>query len=93
MNAEQNALPRFRLELLLLLPNGVRLAVDVDGRYHYGDDDGNGGIYAILIAADRELTSGHHVFGSGRSTPHQSKAESVVKGFFTASFRKHGLLV
>ena len=32
-----NALLRFRMDFLLLLPAGARIVVEVDGKYHYAD--------------------------------------------------------
>ena len=35
-----NALLRFRMDFLLLLPAGVRIVVEVDGKHHYADHSG-----------------------------------------------------
>ena len=64
----RDALLRFRMDFLLLLPQRVRVVVEVDGKQHYSRDDGaaDPGTYAAMVAADRELKlSGYEVFRFG----------------------------
>jgi very-short-patch-repair endonuclease len=52
-----DALLRFRMDFLLLLPHWVRAVLEVDGKHHYARDDGLADTtrYAKMVAADREL--------------------------------------
>jgi very-short-patch-repair endonuclease len=91
------ALLRFRMDFLLLLPGGVRVVVEVDGKHHYARDDGRADPvkYAAMAAADRELKlAGYHVFHFGADELHdEAAAQSLVKAFFDALFKRHGVLV
>lgn len=51
------ALTRYRMDFLMLLPNEVRIVVEVDGLHHYADHAGAGNPdrYAAMVRADREL--------------------------------------
>lgn len=63
-----NALLRFRMDFLLLLPNGIRVVLEVDGRHHYAHEDGRAdpGRYGVLAAGDRDLKlAGYQVFRFG----------------------------
>jgi hypothetical protein len=53
-----DALLRFRMDFLMLLPNNVRVVIEVDGKHHYADAHGvaNSVAYAAMVAADREPT-------------------------------------
>ncbi|MGW4359527.1 hypothetical protein ACWEKU_12325 [Streptomyces californicus] len=64
------ALLRFRLDfLLLLLPHGQRIVLEVDGSQHYTRDRGHTpdtAKYAAMVAADRDLRlSGYEVYRFG----------------------------
>jgi very-short-patch-repair endonuclease len=90
------ALLRFRMDFLLLLPNGVRVVLEVDGKQHYANDEGRAdpARYATRVAADRELQlAGYHVFRFGadelRDKP---SAQAVAKSFFEALFKTHGVV-
>ena len=52
-----NALLRFRMDFLLLLPAGARIVVEVDGRHHYADQSGHAdpARYGAMASADRDL--------------------------------------
>jgi hypothetical protein len=56
------------MDFLLLLPGGVRVVLEVDGKTHYADDDGHAapGRYATMVKADRELKlSGYELYRFG----------------------------
>ncbi|HEV7485844.1 MAG TPA: hypothetical protein VGQ65_09185 [Thermoanaerobaculia bacterium] len=93
----RDALLRFRMDFLLLLPNGVRVVLEVDGKHHYARNDGQADPtrYAAMVAADRELTlAGYHVFRFGADELHDEAAAHVaVKMFFDALFKRHGVPV
>lgn len=89
------ALLRFRMDFLLLLPNGVRVVLEVDGKQHYANDEGRAdpAKYGTLVAADRELQlAGYHVFRFGaEELRDKPSAQAVAKSFFEALFRTYGV--
>jgi very-short-patch-repair endonuclease len=90
------ALLRFRMDFLLLLPHGVRVVLEVDGKHHYASDDGRADCarYATMVAADRELKlAGYHVFRFGAQELQEDAARGMVKEFFDALFRRLGVTV
>ncbi len=92
----REALLRFRMDFLLLLPQGIRIVVEVDGKHHYADDVGRADVvrYAQMVAADRELKlAGYHIFRFGAHELLGDSAEATVKLFFESLFRKYGVYV
>lgn len=90
----REALLRSRMDFLLLLPAGVRVVVEVDGKQHYAEEERASPVkYAALVAADRELQlRGYNVFRFGADELRDATAaHRVVKAFFTALFRKQGV--
>ena len=76
------ALSRFRMDFLLLLPRGARVVVEVDGKHHFAHEDGqaDGIRYATMVAADRELKlAGYEVFRFGAEELLADTAREVVK--------------
>jgi very-short-patch-repair endonuclease len=91
-----DALLRFRMDFLLLLPSGARAVVEVDGKHHYARDDGqaDGALYAAMVAGDRELKlAGYEVFRFGAEELQGDKARGVVKEFFDRLFKRYGVIV
>lgn len=90
-----DALARFRMDFLLLLPHGVRIVVEIDGKQHYAESDGQASPtkYAEMVAADRDLRLGeYNVYRFGAAElDGGEKARSAVKDFFERLFRKHGV--
>ncbi len=89
-----NALLRFRMDFLLLLPHGVRLVIEVDGKHHYADPQGNADVqrYAQMVEADRELKlSGYEVFRFGAAELQKPTSKADVKSFFEALFKRYGV--
>lgn len=89
-----DALLRFRMDFLLLLPQGVRVVLEVDGRQHYANDDGRAdpSLYAKMVEADRELKlSGYEVFRFGGAELQGDSARPMVKNFFDALFKRYGV--
>ncbi len=63
-----DALTRFRMDFLLLLPRGVRVVIEVDGKTHYSNErgDADSRTYAKTVSADRDLKlSGYEVYRFG----------------------------
>jgi very-short-patch-repair endonuclease len=90
-----DALARFRMDFLMLLPHGVRVVMEVDGRQHFSDDNGRGSParYGAMMAADRELRlGGYEVFRFGAAELDSSDAaRALVKAFFEALFKRHNV--
>lgn len=88
------ALPRFRMDFLLLFPGNHRIVIEVDGREHYADEShANPAKYGRMMAADRELRlAGYEVFRFGAAELDGSQtAVNMVEEFFKALFKMHGL--
>lgn len=89
-----DALLRFRMDFLLLLPHGVRVVIEVDGKHHYADDTGNADVkrYSQMVKADRELKLvGYEVFRFGAAELQMPTAKADVKAFFEALFKRYGV--
>jgi very-short-patch-repair endonuclease len=92
----RDALLRFRMDFLLLLPQGVRVVIEVDGKHHYADEAGRADVvrYAQMVAADRELKlAGYQIFRFGAHELLDVSAADSVKKFFEALFNKYGVSV
>ena len=88
------ALLRFRMDFLLLLPQGVRVVIEVDGKHHYADVNGSADVqrYARMVKADRELKlAGYEVFRFGAAELQVPTAKADVKTFFEALFKRYGV--
>jgi very-short-patch-repair endonuclease len=90
-----DALLRFRMDFLLLLPRGGRIVIEVDGAQHFADADGRASPvkYGATMAADRELRLvGYEVFRFGAAELDATDGASRrVKDFLEALFRRHGV--
>ncbi|QEZ49002.1 hypothetical protein [Cupriavidus oxalaticus] len=89
-----HALLRFRMDFLLLLPQGVRIVIEVDGKHHYADVTGSADAqrYAQMVKADRELKlAGYEVFRFGAAELQVPTAKVDVKAFFDALFKRYGV--
>jgi len=90
----RDALLRFRMDFLLLLPQGVRIVIEVDGKHHYADDAGRADVvrYAQMVAADRELKlAGYQIFRFGAHELLCDSADALVKTFFESLFKRYGV--
>ncbi|WP_258397471.1 AbiJ-related protein [Paraburkholderia unamae] len=89
-----DALLRFRMDFLLLLPQGVRVVVEVDGKHHYADSAGTADAhrYSQMVRGDRELKlAGYEVFRFGAAELQAPTAKADVKAFFEAMFKRYGV--
>ena len=86
-----NALPRFRMDFLLLLPGNVRVVVEVDGRQHYADgDSASPRKYAEMAAEDRALRlAGYEVYRFGATELDEEHGPGVVSAFVERLFKRH----
>jgi len=92
----KDALLRFRMDFLLLLPHGVRVIVEVDGKHHYAKANGSADPerYAQMMRADREMRlTGYDLYRFGASELLSPSAKGYVKEFFDALFKRHGVSV
>jgi len=90
----KDALLRFRMDFLMLLPNGVRVVLEVDGKQHYADADSEAdpAKYAAMATADRDLRlSGYDVYRFGAKELMATTAPTIVGEFFERLFRAHRL--
>lgn len=88
------ALLRFRMDFLLLLPRGGRVVLEVDGKHHYANEVGQADAsrYAGMVAADRELKlAGYEVFHFGAEELRSDTAREMVKAFFDDLFARYGV--
>jgi very-short-patch-repair endonuclease len=88
-----DALLRFRMDFLLLLPHGQRVVLEVDGSHHYASPDGkrpDPAKYADGVRGDRDLKlSGYEVFRFGATELQSSdQARNVLQPFFAGLFRR-----
>ncbi|WP_406187948.1 hypothetical protein [Streptomyces sp. NBC_01006] len=87
------ALLRSRMDFLLLLPQGQRIVVEVDGSQHYTRDRGqlpDSGKYAEMMAADRDLKlRGYEVFRFGHDELEEARdAHALLEQFVPALFQR-----
>lgn len=90
----RDALLRFRMDFLLLLPQGVRVVIEVDGKHHYADTAGTADSqrYAQMVKADRELKlAGYEVFRFGAAELQTRTDKADVKTFFESLFKRYGV--
>ena len=90
----KDALLRFRMDFLMLLPNGVRVVLEVDGKQHYAgaDSKADPDKYAAMAAADRDLRlAGYDVYRFGAKELMATNAPAMVGDFFERLFRAHRL--
>jgi len=87
-----DALMRFRMDFLLLLPNRQRVVLEVDGKHHYSDPSGRADrdVYAATVRGDRELKlAGYEVFRFGAAElDDPAAARALLAEFFTDLFRR-----
>lgn len=86
------ALLNHRMDFLMLLPGGVRVVIEVDGKQHYADQCGRASTskYTELVVGARELTlSGYEVYRFSGLELQADDAKANVKTFFMALFARH----
>ena len=90
----KDALLRFRMDFLTLLPNGVRIVLEVDGKQHYADGDSKAdpNKYAAMASADRDLRLvGYDVYRFGGAELNSTSGSATVGEFFERLFRAYRL--
>jgi very-short-patch-repair endonuclease len=88
----REALLRFRMDFLLLLPHGQRVVLEVDGSQHFTSPDGrpDSTKYAASMRGDRDLKlSGYEVFRFGATElQDRERARTLLEQFFADLFRR-----
>ena len=89
-------LERQRMDFLLLLPNHIRVVIEVDGKQHYSKQDSKGQhiassqLYANMVSEDRKLKlAGYDLYRFGGFELQGQKGITLASDFFKALFRKH----
>ncbi|MET8817607.1 hypothetical protein [Streptomyces rochei] len=84
-------LSRERMDFLLLLPNGVRIVLEVDGKQHYAEgSEASPRLYAEMVAEDRRLRlSGYEVYRFGGYELGTDDAADMLRSFFSQLLAKH----
>lgn len=89
----KRALPRQRMDFLLLLPRNRRIVLEIDGKHHYAD--GNAAspqLYAEMVSEDRRLRlAGYEVFRFGGIEVQGESGRDMVERFFLDLFECHGI--
>jgi len=87
----RQALPRQRMDFLLLLPNRQRIVIEVDGQHHFSENDRPSlKLYADMVSADRELRLfGYEIYRFGANELVGGGAEALYKEFFDRLFLLH----
>jgi len=99
------ALARHRMDFLLLLPDRVRVVLEVDGQQHYAvDGHASPARYASMIKEDRDLRlKGYELYrfggaefsdsiAGGQTISVGNDSARTVKSFFERLFTRHGVL-
>jgi very-short-patch-repair endonuclease len=87
----RDALLRFRMDFLLLLPHGQRVVLEVDGSQHFATDGRPDGTkYAASMRGDRDLKlSGYELFRFGATElQDRERARALLQQFFADLFRR-----
>jgi len=102
----KTVLVRQRMDFLMLLPRGVRIVIEIDGKHHYGEGDRVAPMkYAEMAAEDRRLRfQGYEIyrFGAAEFSDTQPDDDAgrlhigpnstkLVTAFFKQLFRRHPL--
>lgn len=82
--SQPSALVRERMDFLLLLPRGVRVVIEVDGKQHYAEGDtASPRLYSEMVAEDRRLRlRGYEVYRFGGFELMQDSAPDMLRSFF-----------
>ncbi|MGW3520598.1 hypothetical protein [Streptomyces hydrogenans] len=91
--AEPGPLARQRMDFLLLLPNRVRVVLEVDGQQHYSvDGKASPQLYAQMVSEDRQLSlSGYDVYRFGGHELDRNNGPRMVAGFFRELFQRYDI--
>lgn len=83
-----------RMDFLMLLPNGIRVVIEIDGKQHYSKNDiASPKLYAEMMANTRELQlKGYEVYRFGGYEFWGSKnVKQMIRNFFENLFKKYSI--
>jgi AbiJ N-terminal domain 3 len=88
------ALPRQRMDFLLLLPNHQRIVIEVDGSHHFSREGKPSlPLYAEMASADRELRlAGYEIYRFGANELLGHGAHGAIARFFDQLLRLHKVI-
>jgi very-short-patch-repair endonuclease len=92
----KSALLRSRMDFLLLLPAGVRIVIEVDGKHHYSNESGRAdpARYSDMMAADRALRlAGYEVYRFGAEELSRDGAQEMLIEFYRTLFKSYSLAI
>lgn len=78
-------LERQRMDFLLLLPNNIRIVIEIDGKQHYSDEENRASPqkYAQMMEEDRKLQlNGYKIFRFGGYELNQPNTRDTIQEFF-----------
>jgi hypothetical protein len=86
-----SVLMRERMDFLLLLPRGVRIVLEVDGKQHYAEGDtASPRLYSEMVAEDRRLRlGGYEVYRFGGHELTAPDAADMLREFFRKLLTRH----
>ena len=90
----KEALLRQRMDFLLLISPSTRVVIEVDGKHHYTDNNGQASAdrYAKMVSQDRDLRlSGYEVYRFSASELSVRSGGQIVCDFFDDLFKRYGV--
>lgn len=88
----QGRLKRQRMDFLMLLPNRNRVVIEVDGKQHYSQPDGEAdpSLYAEMVSEDRHLRLlGYEMYRFGGAELQGDAGKDIVRTFFEELLQKY----
>ncbi len=88
---QPSVLMRERMDFLLLLPQGVRAVLEVDGKQHYAEGDAaSPKLYADMVSEDRKLRlRGYDIYRFGGHELMEPHAADMLRHFFDALLTRY----
>lgn len=83
-----------RMDFLMLLPGGIRIVIEIDGKQHYSKEEkAEPMLYATMVKDDRNLKLyGYDVYRFGRyEFVNRNDAVNMIKSFVEALFSKYNI--
>lgn len=83
------------MDFLMLLPNGIRIVIEIDGKQHYSEGDKSSPkLYAEMVTDTRELQlKGYEVYRfGGYEFMNITESKRMIQEFFEKLFKKYFIL-
>lgn len=84
-----------RMDFLILMPNWVRVVIEIDGKQHYSVDNiASPELYAKMVEDDRKLSLyGYDVYRfGGQEFVNRDEARKKIEAFITDLFKKYDII-